>query len=112
MDHVEREVELTRPAEEVWRALVDPSQLAVWLGGEVEVALRPGARGAFHSGDGVARRVLVLAVDDGRELCFRWWPERDAGAASTVTITVEPRGERASVVRVRETRMTALLATA
>jgi hypothetical protein len=55
---------------------------------------------------------MVLAVEDGRELCFRWWPEADVGAASTVTIAVDDNGSGESVVRVRETRAQTLLATA
>ena len=74
--------------------------------------IRPGGRGRFRSPDGVARRVFVLGVDDGRELCFRWWPDTEAGEASTVTITVDECGEGESTVRVRETRAQALLATA
>jgi hypothetical protein len=60
----------------------------------------------------MSRRVLVFAVDEGHELSFRWWPETDAGAASTVTITVDDGGNGESIVRVRETRADAMLAIA
>jgi uncharacterized protein YndB with AHSA1/START domain len=112
MEHVEREVELPSAPEQVWEAVIDPARLGMWLGGELDVTLRPGGRGGFRSPDGAARRVMVLGVEDGHELSFRWWPERDPGAASTVTITVEGRGEGESTVRVRERRAHALLATA
>jgi uncharacterized protein YndB with AHSA1/START domain len=112
MDHVEREVLVPQPAEEVWRAVVDPARLGEWLGGDVEFEPRAGARGSFCSSAGASRRVVVLAVDDGHELSFRWWPDVDVGAASTVTITVAPRGEREAIVRVRETRAQTLRATA
>jgi uncharacterized protein YndB with AHSA1/START domain len=112
MDHVEREVEVPKPAAEVWRVMADPERLGAWLGGNLDAEIRPGGRGSFRTPDGVARRVFVLAVDDGHELCFRWWPETDVGDASTVTITVEERGDGESSVRVRETRAQALLATA
>jgi uncharacterized protein YndB with AHSA1/START domain len=112
MEHVEREVQVPQGADEVWRAVIDPAWLGAWLGGEVECDLRPGARGSFRSPGGAARRVVVLGVEDGHELSFRWWPDTDAGAASTVTITVDERGDGESIVRVREVRAHALLASA
>jgi uncharacterized protein YndB with AHSA1/START domain len=112
MDHVEREVVVPQGADEVWRAVIDPAWLGEWLGGTVECELRPGARGGFRSPDGATRRLMVLGVDDRHELSFRWWPETDAGAASTVTITVSPVADGESVVRVREVRAHALLASA
>jgi len=112
MDQVEREVQLPRPPEEVWTALTDAERLGAWLGGSLELEVRTGRRGSFVSAGGAARRVLVLAVEEGHQLMFRWWPDTDAGAASTVTITVDEAGEGRSAVRVRETRMQALLATA
>jgi uncharacterized protein YndB with AHSA1/START domain len=112
MHQVAREIHVPRPAEEVWEVVADPERLGVWLGGDLELELRPGHRGSFRSPDGRTRRVFVLGVDDGRELSFRWWPDTDAGGASTVTITVDERGEGESTVRVRETRAPALLASA
>jgi uncharacterized protein YndB with AHSA1/START domain len=104
MEHVERAVEVPRPPTDVWRAVADVGRLGFWLGGDLDVEIRPGGRGSFSTPDGVARRVFVLAVDEGHELCFRWWPATDVGDASTVTITVEERGDGTSTVRVRETR--------
>ena len=112
MEHVEREIKLPNPPGEVWEAVIDPARLGEWLGGELEVTVRPGARGSFRSPERVSRRVLVFAVDEAHELSFRWWPETDAGAASTVTITVDDGGDGESIVRVRETRAQAMLATA
>lgn len=112
MEHVEREARVPAPPDAVWPALVVPERLGVWLGGEVDLEVRPGAFGSFRSANGEVRRVVVLGVDDGRELTFRWWPETDAGAASTVEITVREADDGESTVRVRETRAQALLATA
>jgi uncharacterized protein YndB with AHSA1/START domain len=112
MEHVEREIKLPNSPEVVWQAVIDPARLGEWLGGELEVTVRAGARGSFRSPEGTSRRVLVFAVDEGHELSFRWWPETDAGAASTVTITVDDGGNGESIVRVRETRAQAMLATA
>jgi uncharacterized protein YndB with AHSA1/START domain len=112
MDQVEREVEVPKPAADVWAAVADAERLGAWMGGDFDLEIRPGARGGFRSPDGTARRVLVLAVDEGHELCYRWWSESDAREASTVTITIDERDEGESTVRVRETRAQALLATA
>ncbi|MEX1007714.1 MAG: SRPBCC domain-containing protein [Acidimicrobiia bacterium] len=112
MEHVEREIRLPSSSEEVWRAVVDPARLGGWLGGELDIVARPGARGSFRSADGAARRVIVLAVDNGHQLSFAWWPETAAGSSSTVTITVTGDVDGGSVVRVRETRAQAMLATA
>jgi uncharacterized protein YndB with AHSA1/START domain len=111
MEQVERELQTPSPPTDVWHAVIDPARLGQWLGGQLEVELRPGARGSFSAPGGAARRLVVLGVEDGHELCFRWWPDRDSGAASTVTITVDEHGE-GSIVRVRETRAQALRATA
>jgi uncharacterized protein YndB with AHSA1/START domain len=112
MQHVEREVRVASPAAEVWEAVIDPVRLGDWLGGDLDVSLRPGGRGAFRAPDVAARRVMVLHVEDGAELSFSWWPETDAGAASTVTIAVVDDGDGGSTVRVHETRAEAMLATA
>jgi len=42
MQHVEREVELPSPPAEVWQAVIDPVRLGDWLGGDLDVTLRPG----------------------------------------------------------------------
>jgi uncharacterized protein YndB with AHSA1/START domain len=112
MEHVDREVQLPIPPDEVWEAVIDPTRLAEWLGGELDVALHPGGRGSFRSPGEAARRVIVLHVDNGHELSFSWWPETAAGSASTVTITVDEDGAGGSTVRVHETRAQAMLATA
>jgi uncharacterized protein YndB with AHSA1/START domain len=112
MEHIEREVQLRNPRREVWEAMIDPARLGDWLGGELEVTVRPGARGSFRSPDGGARRLIVLHVEDGHELSFSWWPETAVGSASTVTITVEEGDAGGATVRVHESRAHASLATA
>jgi uncharacterized protein YndB with AHSA1/START domain len=112
VQQIEREVHLPNPPSEVWEAVIDPTRLGGWLGGDLDVSLRPGRRGGFRSPDGAARRLIVLHVDDGHELSFSWWPAADARSTSTVTIVVDDDGHGGSTVRVHETRAAAMLATA
>ena len=103
MQHVEREVQLPSPPAEVWQAVIDPVRLGDWLGGDLDVSLRPGGRGAFRSPDGVGptrdgaprrgrRRALVLVV--ARDRCGRGEHGHDHGCR---------RRHGGSTVRVHET---------
>jgi uncharacterized protein YndB with AHSA1/START domain len=112
VDSIEREVRLGAAPHTVWAALVDPGRLGEWLGGDLDLDIRPGAFGSFRAKDTGTRRVVVLFVDVGRGLSFRWWSETDVGAASTVEITLRETEGGGSTVRVRETRAQALQATA
>ena len=100
---VEQEIELDAAADDVWRALTDPTDLAAWLGDEVDLPVTPGGTGRVVD-DGVARVVQVDDVDDGRRLSFRWWDEAEGeGGASRVVITLLPGdGDGPTRVRVQE----------
>jgi uncharacterized protein YndB with AHSA1/START domain len=93
---VEREVELDASLAEVWASLTEPQRLSAWLGGTVELDVRPDGRGTVRREDGVVRRVVVEAVDPGRRLAIRWWPFEEPGEAgrpgpgSRVEFLVEP----------------------
>jgi uncharacterized protein YndB with AHSA1/START domain len=97
---VERVVELDASQEDVWRCLIEPGQLALWLGDEVDVELAPGASGRVVE-DGRTRHLEVDEVVPGDHLAFRWWDEDDGEAgASCVTITLLPSdGPTTLVVR-------------
>ncbi len=84
--------------EELWQAVSEAEQLAVWLGDEVELEVRPGGRGTVVD-DGERRRVVIDEVVDGQRLSFTWWPELDdtarpgrcvAGAPTHVELEVVP----------------------
>jgi uncharacterized protein YndB with AHSA1/START domain len=99
---VVREIELDASAEEVWRAVTEPAELAAWLGDEVELDVRPGGRGRVVD-DGVARVVEVDDVQPGHHVSFRWWVDGEGEAgASQVVITILPSGGPTRLV-VRET---------
>jgi uncharacterized protein YndB with AHSA1/START domain len=93
---VEHEIDLDAPLDDVWAALTDPSQLAEWLGGEVDLEVRREAAGHLIGDDGARYDVLVTDVDDHRRVAWHWWD--DQGALSSVELTLEPVGE---VVRLR-----------
>jgi len=103
---VVREVSLDASPVEVWSALTEPDRLSAWLGGRVEIEVRPGGRGTVTREDGVSRRLVVEAVEPGRRLAFRWWPFEEPGGGlpgpgSRVELTLEPRSDR-TILTVRE----------
>lgn len=96
---VERAIELDADPDAVWAAISDPHELAAWLGGRVDVDLRPGAAGAIVDDEGVRYDVLVTDVEAGHRIAWHWW---DAGGElSSVELTVEP-GAGSTVLRVVE----------
>lgn len=84
---ITRELDLDTPADDVWRLLTDPDELAGWVGDEV--------RGA-----------PVTTDPAGRRLSWTWAPD---GVESTVEVTVVEEGER---TRVHVTERTAGVPTA
>ena len=104
-DTIERAVDLSAPADIVWRALTDPAWLRDWLADAVELDLTPGGAARFVV-DGVERVGWVEEVapprDGGRGRLAFWWQEADE-PASRVTIELEPIAE-GTRVRVTEAR--------
>ena len=84
---VTREIDLDATAEEVWRLVADPDELAGWVGDEVRTA---------H----------VVSDDGDRRLTWTWAPD---GVESSVELTVVEEGDRS---RVRVTERSAGVATA
>ena len=77
-DQVTRSVDLDADVDDVWRAVADPDERALWLDD-------PDAR---------ARRVRVDEVSGGdaaRRMVWTWWHPGDEGDASTVSVVVAPR---------------------
>jgi uncharacterized protein YndB with AHSA1/START domain len=85
---VRREIQLEADLEQVWAALTDPHELAGWMGGPVDLDVRPGGSGCFIDDDGTVRHARVGAVDPEHRLSLRWWP--DDGAVSEVTFELCP----------------------
>ena len=104
MVDVVREIELDASAEEVWRVVTEPAELAAWLGDEVELDGRRRAVAAASS------TTAWRAGRGGRRRRTRASRSRSAGGttdegeagASRVVITVVPSGGPTRLV-VRET---------
>jgi uncharacterized protein YndB with AHSA1/START domain len=101
---VRRSTVLDAPPEMVWESVTRPDRLSGWLGGVVDIDLRPGGRGSVRRADGALRRIRVEAVEPLRRLAFRWWPfevpdSRRPGGASRVELLLEhiPGGTRLTV---------------
>jgi uncharacterized protein YndB with AHSA1/START domain len=71
---VTRSVDLDAGLDDVWRAVTEPGERALWL----------------DDPDAVARRVRVDEADPGRRLVWTWWHPGDEGDASTVAVTLAP----------------------
>src|SRR5438445_5680741 len=89
IDRVERHALLDASVPEVWAALTDPRRLSAWIGGDVELDLRPGGRGLARREDGAIRRIRVEVVEPQRRLAFRWWPYEREGAPPGMGTRVE-----------------------
>jgi len=100
-EQVEREVELSAPVDVVWAVLTDPDELALWMGGDVDLDLEPGSVGRVTEPDGTVRQVLVTDVEPGRRLGWHWWSDDDE--LSSVELVLEPLDGDRTRIRVTET---------
>ena len=91
-----QEIDLDADAADVWRAISDLDELAAWLGGSIDVVMRPGEVGSIVDDDGTRYDVLVTDVEDGRRVAWHWWAAH--GELSSVEITLEPAGRSTRVV--------------
>jgi uncharacterized protein YndB with AHSA1/START domain len=71
---VERSVLVAAPVALVWRALVDGGRLAAWFGDDAEIDAIPGGQLVVTEA-GRRRRAVVVDVEPGRRLAFRWLPD-------------------------------------
>jgi len=100
-EQVVRQVELSAPVDVVWAVLTDPDELAEWMGGEVDLALAPGAVGRVTDPDGTVRQVLITDVEPGERLAWYWWSDDDE--LSSVELVLEPLDGERTRIRVTET---------
>lgn len=103
-DQIERELLLGAEPTDVWEAVTAPGFLAE----DVQLELYPGGEARFGSGDEVKTGWIEEAVAPGVDgdcggLLVFWWSADDE-PASRVELTLEPAGERATRLRVIESR--------
>jgi uncharacterized protein YndB with AHSA1/START domain len=73
-DEVTRSVDLDAAVDDVWRAVTDPDERALWL----------------DDPDAVSRRVRVDQATPGERLVWTWWQPGDEDDASTVSVVLSP----------------------
>ena len=73
-DEVTRSVDLDAAVDDVWRAVTDPDERALWL----------------DDPDAVSRRMRVDEATPGERLVWTWWQPGDEGDASTVSVVLSP----------------------
>jgi uncharacterized protein YndB with AHSA1/START domain len=93
--HVERELELPVERNEAWEAVADPERLGEWLGGDVEIDLKPG--GELQIGDRIG---FVEEVETDERLTF-WWRRPEDQISTRVQIELADT-EEGTLVRVVE----------
>jgi uncharacterized protein YndB with AHSA1/START domain len=96
-DRIERELTVPATPDEVWEAVTGDG----WLADEVEMTLEPGGEARFACGDS-AKIGWVEDVRAPERLTF-WWAT-DGETVTRVELTLEPRGDDATTLRVVETR--------
>jgi uncharacterized protein YndB with AHSA1/START domain len=101
---VSRTVELDASPSEVWDSITDRTRLGEWLGGPVEIDVRPGGLGRVLLPGG-ERSVLVTEVDEGRRLAWVWSDE--AGQLSTVELTLAGQGPATALTVIERSVVTA-----
>ena len=103
---IERTLDLRATPDRIWRAITDPAELSGWFGRRCALDVRPGGCGWFEwDGDG-RFEAIVEAVAPGRFLAWRWAREAgtpvEAGPSTLVEITLEPRANGGTRLRLRE----------
>lgn len=86
---VTRSVDLEAGLDDVWQAVADPGERALWL----------------DDPDAASRRVRVdeiVELAEARRLVWTWWRPGDEGEASTVSVVVAPRAGGGTRVVVTE----------
>ena len=73
-EEVTRSVDLDAAVDDVWRAVTDPDERALWL----------------DDPDAVSRRVRVDEATPGERLVWTWWQPGDEDDASTVSVVLSP----------------------
>ncbi|HEX2368416.1 MAG TPA: SRPBCC domain-containing protein [Acidimicrobiia bacterium] len=98
---VVRRIEIELGPDRVWEIVT--GALGDWLGGDIEIDLRPGGKIDFSATQ--RREGVVEEYEPGRRLVWRWWEAGDQdGATDTVVELVIGEANRGSLLTITETR--------
>jgi uncharacterized protein YndB with AHSA1/START domain len=104
VDHIERELVLPAPPEEVWHVVTGPG----WLADEVRLDLTPGGEAYFRSADreraGWVEEAVAPGDADQRGARLIFWWSADGNPATRVELTLDPEDDDLTRVRVVESR--------
>lgn len=93
-NQIEKEILIEAPIDVVWRVVTQPDQIKQWFCEEVELSLRPGARGRMTFSDGTSFHMRVEAIEPQRRFAFRWGhpdpSDADPENSMLVEFTLEP----------------------
>ncbi len=103
---VQRTVSLAAPMMQVWQAVTDPRQLSRWMGLDIDLEPRLGARGTVRGPGGQMRMARVTELCHGKRYAFRWWPVGPGGGRDRATevlfeLSADEKGTRLLVVERR-----------
>ncbi|HWE56597.1 MAG TPA: SRPBCC domain-containing protein [Acidimicrobiales bacterium] len=105
---IQRQIVVPTDPDRLWRALTDPEEAETWFGGRIDwTPLEEGSPLRFTParGDGPSREGRIDAVQPGRYLRFRWWPENSPATECTDVAYVlepDPSSESATHLTVEE----------
>lgn len=112
-DQIEREITIDAPPERVWSVLTDPRHVGVWFGDAgAEIDLRPGGAMELTWTEHGTAHARVERVEPPRFFSYRWALEQGEpvreGRSTLVEFMLEPDGDAATLLRVRESGFAAL----
>ena len=104
-DRIERRLTLSRPPDDVWRALTTAAGLSAWFGQEATIDLRPGGAATMTFAGGTTVDMRVERVEEPTVFAYTWrlpdLPDDDP-RRTYVEFTLEPQGQ-GTVLHVVET---------
>ncbi len=87
------------PVKRVWRALVDPSEIERWGGGQAEMDDKEGTKFRLWGGEIHGTNTKVV---ENKELSQDWYGGRNWTAPSKVNFKLIPKGEKTDVELIHE----------
>ncbi len=94
-------IKIQKPAHEVFEAMIDPRKMSKYFITTGSARLEKGKSVTWTWADfnDAKAQIEVQKIEGDRRISFRW---PAGGVETTVDITLEPKGERETQVRIRE----------